>query len=450
MISFVKSSVSMLLFAFSALSYAESPPPIIEPEIDYKYNVNVESYNPNTLTTTNCQGTLISPSWVLTGLKCIKNVNLSETHVIALHSNDSLGIHLVKKAYKFKKKKFALLQLDQPVATSSEITLLREPLLPEHGRFAAEVVQGLGYSTAFNIKGKNKKTARHNTRPVEFEKNFKGGAWVLKTHNLGDVQVGLTHTRYQAIQTASIANKIDRIVNANSGETVNWIDRQTLLDTLACEADGSCIEPPLPPECPEGVMDCGNVCDWNDCTQPPLPPECPDDALDCGLPPCELSGDCITPPPECPEGVMDCGHYCDWNDCTEPPLPPECPEGVMDCGNVCDWNDCTEPPLPPECPEGVMDCGHYCDWNDCTEPPVITPECPEGVMDCGHYCDWNDCTEPPVITPECPEGVMDCGDVCDWNDCSTPEVITEGSTAYRAPYIINNDVMTIHNRPLMS
>ncbi|MZG79121.1 trypsin-like serine protease [Photobacterium sp. CAIM 1938] len=449
MISFVKSSVSMLLFAFSALSYAESPPPIIEPEIDYKYNVNVESYNPNTLTTTNCQGTLISPSWVLTGLKCIKNVTLSETHVIALHSNDSLGIHLVKKAYKFKKKKFALLQLDQPVATSSEITLLREPLLPEHGRFAAEVVQGLGYSTAFNIKGKNKKTARHNTRPVEFEKNFKGGAWVLKTHNLGDVQIGLTHTRYQAIQTASIANKIDRIVNANSGETVNWIDRQTLLDTLACEADGSCIEPPLPPECPEGVMDCGNVCDWNDCTEPPLPPECPEGVMDCGNV-CDWN-DCTEPPlpPECPEGVMDCGNVCDWNDCTEPPLPPECPEGVMDCGHYCDWNDCTEPPLPPECPEGVMDCGNVCDWNDCTEPP-LPPECPEGVMDCGHYCDWNDCTEPPVITPECPEGVMDCGDVCDWNDCSTPEVITEGSTAYRAPYIINNDVMTIHNRPLMS
>ncbi|PSW56241.1 trypsin-like serine protease [Photobacterium leiognathi] len=382
MISFVKSSVSMLLFAFSAFSYAESPPPINGTEINYQYNVNVESYNPNTLTTTSCQGTLVSPSWVLTGLKCIKNANLSETHVVSIHDHESLAIHQVKKAYKFKKKKFALLQLDQPITTSSAITLLREPLLPRHGRFAAEVVQGLGYSTAFSIKGKNKKTARHNTRPVEFEKNFKGGAWVLKTHNLGDVQIGLTHNRYQAIQTASIAKKIDRIINQNSGETVNWIDRQTLLDTLACEADGTCIEPPT-------VVN-----------------------------------------PECPEGVMDCGHYCDWNDCTEPPtvvINPECPEGVMDCGDVCDWNDCTEPPT------------------------VVNPECPEGVMDCGDPCDWAiDCTEPPVVTPECPQGVLDCGDVCDWNDCSAPEVITVEPTTYRAPYIINNDIMTIHNRPLMS
>ncbi|WP_318494397.1 trypsin-like serine protease [Photobacterium leiognathi] len=382
MISFVKSSVSMLLFAFSAFSYAESPPPINGTEINHQYNVNVESYNPNTLTTTSCQGTLVSPSWVLTGLKCIKNANLSETHVVSIHDHESLAIHQVKKAYKFKKKKFALLQLDQPITTSSAITLLREPLLPRHGRFAAEVVQGLGYSTAFSIKGKNKKTARHNTRPVEFEKNFKGGAWVLKTHNLGDVQIGLTHNRYQAIQTASIAKKIDRIISQNSGETVNWIDRQTLLDTLACEADGTCIEPPT-------VVN-----------------------------------------PECPEGVMDCGHYCDWNDCTEPPtvvINPECPEGVMDCGDVCDWNDCIEPPT------------------------VVNPECPEGVMDCGDPCDWAiDCTEPPVVTPECPEGVLDCGDVCDWNDCSTPEVITVEPTTYRAPYIINNDVMTIHNRPLMS
>ncbi|WP_318522267.1 trypsin-like serine protease [Photobacterium leiognathi] len=382
MISFVKSSVSMLLFAFSAFSYAESPPPINGTEINHQYNVNVESYNPNTLTTTSCQGTLVSPSWVLTGLKCIKNANLSETHVVSIHDHESLAIHQVKKAYKLKKKKFALLQLDQPITTSSAITLLREPLLPRHGRFAAEVVQGLGYSTAFSIKGKNEKTARHNTRPVEFEKNFKGGAWVLKTHNLGDVQIGLTHNRYQAIQTASIAKKIDRIISQNSGETVNWIDRQTLLDTLACEADGTCIEPPT-------VVN-----------------------------------------PECPEGVMDCGHYCDWNDCTEPPtvvINPECPEGVMDCGDVCDWNDCIEPPT------------------------VVNPECPEGVMDCGDPCDWAiDCTEPPVVTPECPEGVLDCGDVCDWNDCSTPEVITVEPTTYRAPYIINNDVMTIHNRPLMS
>ncbi|WP_318455703.1 trypsin-like serine protease [Photobacterium leiognathi] len=382
MISFVKSSVLMLLFAFSAFSYAESPPPINGTEINYQYNVNVESYNPNTLTTTSCQGTLVSPSWVLTGLKCIKNANLSETHVVSIHDHESLAIHQVKKAYKFKKKKFSLLQLDQPITTSSAITLLREPLLPRHGRFAAEVVQGLGYSTAFSIKGKNKKTARHNTRPVEFEKNFKGGAWVLKTHNLGDVQIGLTHNRYQAIQTASIAKKIDRIISQNSGETVNWIDRQTLLDTLACEADGTCIEPPT-------VVN-----------------------------------------PECPEGVMDCGHYCDWNDCTEPPtvvINPECPEGVMDCGDVCDWNDCTEPPT------------------------VVNPECPEGVMDCGDPCDWAiDCTEPPVVTPECPEGVLDCGDVCDWNDCSAPEVITVEPTTYRAPYIINNAVMTTHNRPLMS
>ncbi|WP_318510608.1 trypsin-like serine protease [Photobacterium leiognathi] len=382
MISFVKSSVSMLLFAFSAFTYAESPPPINGTEINHQYNVNVESYNPNTLTTTSCQGTLVSPSWVLTGLKCIKNANLSETHVVSIHDHESLAIHQVKKAYKFKKKKFALLQLDQPITTSSAITLLREPLLPRHGRFAAEVVQGLGYSTTFSIKGKNKKTARHNTRPVEFEKNFKGGAWVLKTHNLSDVQIGLTHNRYQAIQTASIAKKIDRIISQNSGETVNWIDRQTLLDTLACEADGTCIEPPT-------VVN-----------------------------------------PECPEGVMDCGHYCDWNDCTEPPtvvINPECPEGVMDCGDVCDWNDCTEPPT------------------------VVNPECPEGVMDCGDPCDWAiDCTEPPVVTPECPEGVLDCGDVCDWNDCSAPEVITVEPTTYRAPYIINNDIMTIHNRPLMS
>ncbi|WP_318520739.1 trypsin-like serine protease [Photobacterium leiognathi] len=325
MISFVKSSVSMLLFAFSAFSYAESPPPINGTEINHQYNVNVESYNPNTLTTTSCQGTLVSPSWVLTGLKCIKNANLSETHVVSIHDHESLAIHQVKKAYKFKKKKFALLQLDQPITTSSAITLLREPLLPRHGRFAAEVVQGLGYSTAFSIKGKNKKTARHNTRPVEFEKNFKGGAWVLKTHNLGDVQIGLTHNRYQAIQTASIAKKIDRIISQNSGETVNWIDRQTLLDTLACEADGTCIEPPtvvINPECPEGVMDCGDVCDWNDCTEPPTVVN-----------------------PECPEGVMDCGDPCDWAiDCTEPPVvTPECPEGVLDCGDVCDWNDCSVP-----------------------------------------------------------------------------------------------------------
>ncbi|PHZ58611.1 hypothetical protein CRG86_012265 [Photobacterium leiognathi] len=381
MISFVKSSVSMLLFAFSAFTYAESPPPINGTEINYQYNVNVESYNPNTLTTTSCQGTLVSPSWVLTGLKCIKNANLSETHVVSIHDHESLAIHQVKKAYKFKKKKFALLQLDQPITTSSAITLLREPLLPRHGRFAAEVVQGLGYSTAFSIKGKNKKTARHNTRPVEFEKNFKGGAWILKTHNLGDVQIGLTHNRYQAIQTASIAKKIDRIISQNSGETVNWIDRQTLLDTLACEADGTCIEPPtvVNPECPEGVMDCGDVCDWNDCTEPPT--------------------------------VVN----------------PECPEGVMDCGDVCDWNDCIEPPT------------------------VVNPECPERVMDCGAPCDWAiDCTEPPIVTPECPEGVLDCGDVCDWNDCSAPEVITVEPTTYRAPYIINNDIMTIHNRPLMS
>ncbi|WP_318487794.1 trypsin-like serine protease [Photobacterium leiognathi] len=381
MISFVKSSVSMLLFTFSAFTYAESPPPINGTEINYQYNVNVESYNPNTLTTTSCQGTLVSPSWVLTGLKCIKNANLSETHVVSIHDHESLAIHHVKKAYKFKKKKFALLQLEQPITTSSAITLLREPLLPRHGRFAAEVVQGLGYSTAFSIKGKNKKTARHNTRPVEFKKNFKGGAWVLKTHNLGDVQIGFTHNRYQAIQTASIAKKIDRIISQNSGETVNWIDRQTLLDTLACEADGTCIEPPtvVNPECPEGVMDCGDVCDWNDCIEPPTV------------------------------------------------INPECPEGVMDCGDVCDWNDCTEPPT------------------------VVNPECPEGVMDCGDPCDWAiDCTEPPVVTPECPEGVLDCGDVCDWNDCSTPEVITVEPTAYRAPYIINNDIMTIHNRPLMS
>ncbi|WP_434137738.1 trypsin-like serine protease [Photobacterium leiognathi] len=382
MISFVKSSVSMLLFAFSAFTYAESPPPINGTEINHQYNVNVESYNPNTLTTTSCQGTLVSPSWVLTGLKCIKNANLSETHVVSIHDHESLAIHQVKKAYKFKKKKIALLQLNQPITTSSAITLLREPLLPRHGRFAAEVVQGLGYSTTFSIKGKNKKTARHNTRPVEFEKNFKGGAWVLETHNLGDVQIGLTHNRYQAIQTASIAKKIDRIISQNSGETVNWIDRQTLLDTLACEADGTCIEPPT-------VVN-----------------------------------------PECPEGVMDCGHYCDWNDCTEPPtvvINPECPEGVMDCGDVCDWNDCTEPPT------------------------VVNPECPEGVMDCGDPCDWAiDCTEPPVVTPECPEGVLDCGDVCDWNDCSAPEVITVEPTTYRAPYIINNDVMMLHNRPLMS
>ncbi|WP_305461092.1 trypsin-like serine protease [Photobacterium leiognathi] len=381
MISFVKSSISMLLFAFSAFTYAESPPPINDTEINHQYNVNVESYNPNTLTTTSCQGTLVSPSWVLTGLKCIKNANLSETHVVSIHDHESLAIHQVKKAYKFKKKKFALLQLDHPIKTSSAITLLREPLLPRHGRFAAEVVQGLGYSTTFSIKGKNKKTARHNTRPVEFEKNFKGGAWILKTHNLGDVQIGLTHNRYQAIQTASIAKKIDRIISQNSGETVNWIDRQTLLDTLACEADGTCIEPPtvVNPECPEGVMDCGDVCDWNDCTEPPT--------------------------------VVN----------------PECPEGVMDCGDVCDWNDCTEPPT------------------------VVNPECPEGVMDCGAPCDWAiDCTEPPVVTPECPEGVLDCGDVCDWNDCSAPEVITVEPTTYRAPYIINNAVMTIHNRPLMS
>ncbi|WP_318445846.1 trypsin-like serine protease [Photobacterium leiognathi] len=381
MISFVKSSVSMLLFAFSAFSYAESPPPINGTEINHQYNVNVESYNPNTLTTTSCQGTLVSPSWVLTGLKCIKNANLSETHVVSIHDHESLAIHQVKKAYKFKKKKFALLQLDQPITTSSAITLLREPLLPRHGRFAAEVVQGLGYSTTFSIKGKNKKTARHNTRPVEFEKNFKGGAWILKTHNLGDVQIGLTHNRYQAIQTANIAKKIDRIISQNSGETVNWIDRQTLLDTLACEADGTCIEPPtvINPECPEGVMDCGDVCDWNDCTEPPT--------------------------------VVN----------------PECPDGVMDCGDVCDWNDCIEPPT------------------------VVNPECPEGVMDCGDPCDWAiDCTEPPVVTPECPEGVLDCGDVCDWNDCSAPEVITVEPTTYRAPYIINNDVITLHNRPLMS
>ncbi|WP_419208303.1 trypsin-like serine protease [Photobacterium leiognathi subsp. mandapamensis] len=221
MISFVKSSVSMLLFVFSAFSYAESPPPINGTEINYRYNVNVESYNPNTLTTTSCQGTLVSPSWVLTGLKCIKNANLSETHVVSIHDHESLAIHQVKKVYKFKKKKFALLQLDQTITTSSAITLLREPLLPRHGRFAAEVVQGLGYSTAFSIKGKNKKTARHNTRPVEFEKNFKGGAWILKTHNLGDVQIGLTHNRYQSIQTASIAKKIDRIISQNCKRLIN-------------------------------------------------------------------------------------------------------------------------------------------------------------------------------------------------------------------------------------
>ncbi|EAR56108.1 hypothetical protein SKA34_12980 [Photobacterium sp. SKA34] len=54
------------------------------------------------------------------------------------------------------------------------------------------------------------------------------------------------------------------------------------------------------------------------------------------------------------------------------------------------------------------------------------------------------------VNPECPEGVLDCGDVCDWNNCSVPEVITVESTAYRAPYIINNGVMTINNRLLMS
>ncbi len=49
--------------------------------------------------------------------------------------------------------------------------------------------------------------------------------------------------------------------------------------------------------------------------------------------------------PECPEGVMDCGDPCDWAiDCTEPSVvTPECPQGVLDCGDVCDWNDCSAP-----------------------------------------------------------------------------------------------------------
>ncbi|EAR56109.1 hypothetical protein SKA34_12985 [Photobacterium sp. SKA34] len=246
MILLVKLSISILLFTFSAFSYAISPP--INPPEKYKYSVQVDTYNTNTLTSINCQGTLISPSWVLTGLKCIENDSSAKTYVAAMADYfDVTYLISVKKAYKFKKKKFVLLQLDEPITTSSnvmlsDITLLREPLLPEHGRFSAEIVKDRYESTTFNIKGKKKKTLRHNTRPVEFEKDLKGSAWVIKTHNLGDVQIGLTHTRYLAIQTASIANKIDRIIRQNSGETVNWIDRQTLLDTLACEAEGTCVE----------------------------------------------------------------------------------------------------------------------------------------------------------------------------------------------------------------
>ncbi len=374
MISYVKFLSVLALFIFSYNASAVSPP--IYPEIEKKYHVSVESFNRNTLQTTQCQGSVISPSWVLTGLKCVKGTNNSTVNITFTNSINTINITTVKKAFKFKSKKFVLLQLAAPLEDTPSVTLLRYPLLPEHGRFSVTALHDFHTNAQYSVKGKNKQTARHNTRPVEFDKNFKGGAWIIESQNLGDIQIGLTHNRQQAIQTASMARKIDRIVAENSGESVNWVDRQTLLDTLACEADGTCAEPP---ECPVGVQDCG-------------------------LDACVLAGNC--------EG---------------PTVDPECPVGVQDCG----LDACV---LAGNC-----------------EGPTVDPECPVGVMDCGDPCDWAiDCTEPPVVTPECPEGVLDCGDVCDWNDCSVQEVLTVESTAYRAPYIINNDVMTIHNRLLMS
>ncbi|PQJ66724.1 trypsin-like serine protease [Photobacterium angustum] len=347
MISYVKSLSVLALFIFSYNASAVSPP--IYPEIEKKYHVSVESFNRNTLQTTQCQGSVISPSWVLTGLKCVKGTNNSTVNITFTNSINTINITTVKKAFKFKSKKFVLLQLAAPLEDTPSVTLLRYPLLPEHGRFSVTALHDFHTNAQYSVKGKNKQTARHNTRPVEFDKNFKGGAWIIESQNLGDIQIGLTHNRQQAIQTASMARKIDRIVAENSGESVNWVDRQTLLDTLACEADGTCAEPP---ECPVGVQDCG-------------------------LDACVLAGNC--------EG---------------PTVDPECPVGVQDCGlDAC----------------------------------VLAGNC-----------------EGPTVDPECPVGVMDCGDVCDWNDCSVPEELTVESTAYRAPYIINNDVMTIHNRLLMS
>ena len=330
MIIFGKVLPIALLFFFSPIVLSESPPIY---QLDNTYNAVIESTNTNTLQTTTCQGSLISESWMLTSSRCIKNINNSQTIITLKNTSNEIYLFQVKQEFKFKQKKFSLLQLNSPAENIAPVKLLRYPLLPKHGKFMAEILNEDNTSIESVVKGRNKKTIKHKEQPESFVNSSLGSAWVIRTDNLGDVQIGFTKNKKAAAQVSFLANKIDKVIAEHSGESVEWVDRQTLIDIIECEADGTCIETPV---CPDGVLDCGDVCDWAiDCStpEPPLPPVGPDG---------------------CPEGVLDCGDPCDWAiDCTpEPPLPPVgsdgCPEGVLDCGDPCDWAiDCTIPLAPP-------------------------------------------------------------------------------------------------------
>ncbi|MEC6814762.1 trypsin-like serine protease [Photobacterium toruni] len=303
MIFFNKYTYSIILLFFSSVAYGESPP-IEQPQNPYA--ADIHSININTLKTTTCQGSLISPSWILTHLKCVNGKN-TETTAHFMSNNGFISIHPVERVFKFKQKKLALLFLSTPVNNIQPIKLLRYPLLPEHGKFTATIIQSYHQGEKDFINGINNKKLSHLTK-LPFVKQSKGGGWIIETHMLGDVQIGFTLNKNKAIQTSYLAKTIDRVINDNSGESVEWVDRQTLIDTINCEKDGTCIELP---ECPDGVQDCGDPCDW---------------AIDC-TPPAVVT-------PECPDGVQDCGDPCDWAiDCTPPTVvTPECPDGVQDCG----------------------------------------------------------------------------------------------------------------------
>ncbi|WP_181320891.1 trypsin-like serine protease [Photobacterium phosphoreum] len=365
----ITSLITVLLF--SSFAYSESPPEVVSP---YPYTANINSVNIDTLKQTECKGSLISPSWVLTHLKCIKGKN-NDTTVSFIGSNNYAHVDKVINVFKFKNKKFALLQLANPVENIQPVKLLRYPLLPQHDGFTATIVQSSFNGEKDLIKGINRNKLSHRTELPQLVRESKGGPWVIETQTLGDVQIGFSlNNKTFAMQTSRLAKAIERITSTHSGESVEWVDRQVLLDTINCEKDGTCIELP---ECPDGVQDCGlDPCELaGNCVIPPT--ECPDDVQDCGLEPCVLAGNCVIPPTECPDGVQDCGlEPCELaGNCVIPPT--ECPDGVQDCGlEPCELADnCVIPPT--ECPDGVQDCGlEPCELADnCVIPfPELTSQ----------------------------------------------------------------------------
>lgn len=291
MIFLTKLTSLITVLLFSSLAYSVSPPDIPTP---YPYTANINSVNIDTLEQTECSGSLISSSWVLTHLKCIKGRN-NDTTVSFVASNNNLHLDKVINVFKFKKKKLALLQLANPVESIQPVKLLRYPLLPRHDEFTATIVQSSHQGEKDLIKGINRKKLSHKTELSQLVQESKGGPWVIETQTLGDVQIGFSlNNKTFAMQTSRLAKVIDRITSTHSGESVEWVDRQTLIDTINCENDGTCIEPP---ECPDGVLDCGlNPCELaGNCSGPVVGPECPDGVQDCGLDPCVLAGNCPAP-----------------------------------------------------------------------------------------------------------------------------------------------------------